>query len=405
MDPLDVMLELKKVKPYFQAIFSADSHEVIGYEVLGRIEIDNKVKSLGGFFHDPTVPDEFKIEVDQHIQGLALEKFIENGQDSLLFLNIQANYLSNNIDNNFIDKFLNYQEKGLDLTNVVLEITEHDFSGDLSSLSNTLKYLKTMGIKIAIDDLGTGASNLDRISLLEPDILKVDLLALQNETMSTAYHGVIYSLSLLARKLGAELLFEGVETAYQFHYAWRKNGRYYQGFFLSEPIASFINKNILKEKFRKDIHQFISIERENLTKQYALSQELSERLKKVLDKYKKTKDLDDRLVEIAKELNDVCFRIYLTDFEGFQTTSNIIRMDKEWTVDQTVRGKNWSWRPYFIQNLIRMQDEKNGILSDVYNDIETGEMIRTFSYPVSDGLFLFMDIPHIYLDDHQYLLW
>ncbi|GAE95464.1 EAL-domain protein [Gracilibacillus boraciitolerans JCM 21714] len=55
MDPLDVMMHVDKVKPYFQAIFSADSHEVVGYEVLGKLEIDQKIISLGTFFHDPTV--------------------------------------------------------------------------------------------------------------------------------------------------------------------------------------------------------------------------------------------------------------------------------------------------------------------------------------------------------------
>ena len=115
-------------------------------------------------------------------------------------------------------------------------------------------------MKIAIDDLGKGASNLDRIGILEPDILKVDLHSLKNDEPTHSYHGVIYSLALLARKIGAELLFEGIENKVQFHYSWRKNARYFQGYFFSMPAAELLQRDVLKSQFRTDIHHFIQLE-------------------------------------------------------------------------------------------------------------------------------------------------
>ena len=41
--------------------------------------------------------------------------------------------------------------------------------------------------------------------------------------------------------------------------------------------------------------------------------------------------------------------------------------------------KNWSWRPYFLENIMKMRFENKARLSDLYADIETGEMVRTFS--------------------------
>ncbi|MGP4042033.1 EAL-associated domain-containing protein [Gracilibacillus sp. D59] len=405
MDPLDVMMHVDNIKPHFQAIFSADSHEVIGYEVLGRLELGTETISLGHFFHDPNVPDDFKMEIDQQIQDLALQRYMNEKINVDLYLNVHANYFTTDKEDEFLDHFLSYQEKGLDLTHIVIEITEQEFHGDIELLTHTLKYLKTLGVKVAIDDLGTGASNLDRISLIEPDILKVDLLALQNESMSNAYHGVIYSLSLLARKLGAELLFEGIESNYHFHYAWRNNGRYYQGDFLSSTTNQFVSKTILRERFRHDIQQFIQVERSKLTAKFQLTANLNKQLYEQWRQIRKNRSLDEQIDSLAKAMEHIFFRVYVTDEDGFQKTVNLIRTETGWIWDETVKGKNWSWRPYFIENVIRMNEERNGILSDLYNDIETGERIRTFSYPIDQSLYLFLDISPMYLDENEDLLW
>lgn len=44
MDPLDVLTNIEKTLPYYQAIFSADGHRVIGYEVLARFQDEGKLK-------------------------------------------------------------------------------------------------------------------------------------------------------------------------------------------------------------------------------------------------------------------------------------------------------------------------------------------------------------------------
>ena len=49
VDALDVMSNLDKVLPYYQAIFSADEHTVIGYEVVGRIQTEEGIQSLSIF--------------------------------------------------------------------------------------------------------------------------------------------------------------------------------------------------------------------------------------------------------------------------------------------------------------------------------------------------------------------
>jgi len=392
--------DLKQVIPHFQAIFSADSHGVIGYEVLGRWQTEQGSQSLGAFFHDPGIPDRLKMEVDVHLQNSAFETFLKTQDDVAVFINMNANHLILDSDG-FIRRLIHYRDRGLDLQRVVIEITEHDFKGDIGFLSEILKYLKSLGVRIAIDDLGKGASNLDRIGILEPDILKVDLNSLKNDEPTHSYHGVIYSIGLLARKIGAELLFEGIENKGQFHYSWRRSGRYFQGYFFSRPAAELIPTDILKRQFRKDIRQFIQLEQSGVKRLYEFSSALNERLQSITGEMEMIPDLDEWLWRISPRVKDICFRMYITDDEGFQLTSNLVRTNGDWHFEREVRGKNWSWRPYFIENLIRMTLENRGILSDFYSDIATGELVRTFSYPLGGSRFLFIDIPNSVIRSHD----
>ncbi|MGM9957467.1 MAG: diguanylate phosphodiesterase, partial [Peribacillus sp.] len=67
MDAEKILKNLDRVTPFFQPIFSADQHQVIGYEILGRYEEKGEYESLGTFFHDSSVPEEYRIEVDNYV--------------------------------------------------------------------------------------------------------------------------------------------------------------------------------------------------------------------------------------------------------------------------------------------------------------------------------------------------
>jgi hypothetical protein len=96
--------------------------------------------------------------------------------------------------------------------------------------------------------------------------------------------------------------------------------------------------------------------------------------------------------------------MYVCDEDGFQKTVNIFKEENGWTTQSAYLNKNWSWRPYFLDNIIKLRHEQKGRLSDLYRDIETGETIRTFSFPVNENEYLFIDIAYRYLFEHDELL-
>jgi hypothetical protein len=79
----------------------------------------------------------------------------------------------------------------------------------------------------------------------------------------------------------------------------------------------------------------------------------------------------------------------------------MFKRNGRWELEPQYYMKNWSWRPYFLENIIRMRSRKRGILSDLYADIETGETIRTYSYPIDDRHYLFIDLSYNYLFEHD----
>lgn len=118
--------------------------------------------------------------------------------------------------------------QGLSLSKVYFEITEQD-GGDKEALSTIVEKLRSLGFGIAIDDFGVGSSDLMRVNELRPDIIKVDAgwfrKMMEGEDTRQFAHQIILKL----HEVGAHLLFEGVETPRELHWARECAGSLIQG--------------------------------------------------------------------------------------------------------------------------------------------------------------------------------
>ncbi|MFP7223245.1 EAL domain-containing protein [Priestia filamentosa] len=404
MDPLDILTNMDKVFPYYQAIFSADEHRVVGYEALARFDNNGEVVSLGSFFYDQTIPEEYRNEVQKSIIVQALEVAVESEEPYLLFFNQNPNLLMLDHGEELLSILRTYEEKGLSLSRIVMEITEHNFEGEIDHLQHLLLYYRTYGIKLAVDNIGKEGSNLDRIGLLQPDILKVDLHMLLKTSVPQSYRDVLYSLSMLAHKIGATLLYEDIESSFQLQYAWRNGGRYFQGFYLHKPERKRVEQGILKEKLKNQFEMFINHEKKKLRFLHELTNKIHRKVEDVLSKHKHYETYDELLAFMCEELDKMCFRMYVCDENGFQLSGNRLKREGEWIFQPEYLHKNWSWRPYFLENVMKMSLNQRGILSDLYSDIEVGETVRTFSFPLGQAQYLFIDLSYDYLYEKDALL-
>ncbi|WP_449341001.1 hypothetical protein [Streptomyces canarius] len=60
------------------------------------------------------------------------------------------------------------------MSQIYLVIPEHKVKGDFEQLQHPIRYIKTYGVKIALDDIGS-KSKLDQILMLEPAVLKINV--------------------------------------------------------------------------------------------------------------------------------------------------------------------------------------------------------------------------------------
>ncbi|MEO0815029.1 MAG: EAL domain-containing protein, partial [Myxococcota bacterium] len=95
------------------------------------------------------------------------------------------------------------------------------------------------GVRIAIDDLGTGYSNLGQIMRLHPDYLKVDMSLVRDVHTDRAKQALIESLIRVSESLGSEVIAEGLEVIEERDTLAGLGVELAQGFFYAPPGEGF----------------------------------------------------------------------------------------------------------------------------------------------------------------------
>lgn len=404
IDPLEIMSNLKSLIPIYDPFFSAENHEIVGYEVIGKYVKNNKALGADPFFMDDTIPEEDRMVAYLHLIKSSIEYFLQEKQTGFLAIRMNPKTLLFDEDEKLLQFILSKRDEGFMPSQFILILPEESLKGIEDMIDHYLHYLKTFEIKIAIENIELSGVRLERIAPLSPHFIRIHLSSLKSHSKAAGFEDTIYGLSLFARKTGSTLIFDKIEMEHQFMFALKNGGRYYQGPFLASASPIFIRKDKEKQRLKKEWSRFIAFEKRRLTALQLLEQTLNEELHDVLGMHGKSNEFEQLIIDAANILGTRAFRIYVCDENGFQLSSNLFRNQNQWTQQKEYKGKNWSWRPYFLENIFKMNVTKRGILSDLYCDIETGELIRTFSIPITAQFFMLVDLSYAYLYEEENLL-
>lgn len=141
-----------------------------------------------------------------------------------------------------------------DLSKIVFEITERSYADDAQRLNSTLKFFKGLGAGIAIDDLGSGYSSLEMLTILEPDYLKLDMSLIRNIHQNDRKEKLVKTLLFYGDQIGCRCIAEGVETKAEFDVLTSLNCKLIQGYFISPPTEKLQRNDEMKQHLEESFH-------------------------------------------------------------------------------------------------------------------------------------------------------
>jgi EAL domain-containing protein (putative c-di-GMP-specific phosphodiesterase class I)/DNA-binding response OmpR family regulator len=124
---------------------------------------------------------------------------------------------------------------GVPPSRVVLEVTEHTRVEDYEPLVNALDRLRTSGVRVAIDDAGSGYAGLQHLLRLKPDIIKLDLDLTRGIHRDPARRALARSFVAFADEIDATIVAEGIETAEDMAVLRELHVPWGQGYHLARP--------------------------------------------------------------------------------------------------------------------------------------------------------------------------
>ena len=127
---------------------------------------------------------------------------------------------------------------------VVLEITERAALDQIKDLMTRMAQLRTMGYRIAVDDLGAGYAGLTSFAQLEPEVVKVDMSLVRGVDSSPTKQKLLGSIIGLCRDLQIQIIAEGIETEPERDTLVRLGGDLCQGYLFARPGKPFPIPNL-----------------------------------------------------------------------------------------------------------------------------------------------------------------
>jgi diguanylate cyclase (GGDEF)-like protein len=229
---------------FFQPLVSLSTGRVLGYEALSRFP-DPPGRGPDAWFAQAA-----RCGLAARLEAAALRAALNKpGRPAGTFLSI--NVSPSTLASAEVKAVL-----PADMTGLVVEITEHELADDLDMLEKELAALRERGARIAVDDAGAGYSGLQQVMRIQPDVIKLDRSLVMNLHEDPAKEALIDSFVRFARRTGASVCAEGIETMEELKLLADLDVTYGQGYVLARPapdwgtVSSAVSESLLRSSLR-----------------------------------------------------------------------------------------------------------------------------------------------------------
>lgn len=391
------IIEADGIVTFFQPILSARQRTVIGAEALSRGVIGVEALSRGslgatgktGQIIPPTrlfhmaAEEGLTLELERLCRATAVQTFgqMKRPDELILFLNFHASALEQ--DPAGLDDLLHcMQEAHVSPRNVAVEIVESAFE-DVPHLRGLLDVFRTYGFLLVLDDVGAGHSNLDRVPLIRPDILKLDRGLITGIDKDYYRQETTKSLIQLARRIGALVVAEGVETQAEAITSLELGADLLQGYFLGRPTQpgqfacsdATLRVSALATEYKSCMIQRINERKlQHRLFNIILNEILVELGKSSVEQF-------DRVLETTIGRYDKVECVYVLDESGAQISSTICNPRVPFRNEGVIfkpapKGADHSLKEYYY---VLLDVELNKYTTDPYVSLASGNLCRTIS--------------------------
>ncbi|MDQ3728966.1 MAG: EAL domain-containing protein [Actinomycetota bacterium] len=224
----------QELRVQYQPIVALDDGAAVGCEALVRWA--HPIRGMVGPSDFVSVAEETGLisKIGRFVLERACsqaEAWRREGRELFVSVNVSPRQLSRP---DFIDDVSRALDKsGLSAGLLCLEFTEASLLRDGGPVVERLRRLKALGVRLAIDDFGAGASSFGLLRLLPVDQIKIDRLFIQGLGDTTNDRAVVAAVVSLAREFGLTVIAEGVEEQRQHEELHELGAQLAQGFLYS----------------------------------------------------------------------------------------------------------------------------------------------------------------------------
>ncbi len=231
-------LEKHTFEVYYQPVYDLPSLRLRSAEALLRLHD----RVLGNIPPAEFIPAAERAGLIANLGEFVLEKvciFLTSGvPDELGLSHISVNLpILQCVQPDFADSVRSIVNRfGVEPSRINFEITETVATNDYNALDGVIRELKRDGFTFAMDDYGTGYSNMQAVFSLDFDTVKLDKSILWNAEKNLIGRAILENSVRMIRDMQRKISIEGVETEEQLQLAQKLSVDYLQGFYFSKPM-------------------------------------------------------------------------------------------------------------------------------------------------------------------------
>lgn len=245
---LKAALKNKRFMMYYQPQFDTRTNRLRGVEALIRWKDEDGRMISPSQFIPVAEKSGFIVQIGTWVLEESISTFARWRRDyaypMILSINISAIQYKKQ---KFVETLIQIlEEYGVDPKEVELEITESVLIDDFEEVTEKLHKLREYGIRISLDDFGTGFSSLSYLKGLPIDTLKIDKSFVDTLETDAATKVITESIISMVKQLGYETVAEGVETAEQMTCLLDMDCDNIQGYLLGRPMPASEIEKLLK---------------------------------------------------------------------------------------------------------------------------------------------------------------